>query len=64
MLVKPYVRQRTVRTEMAMARPRSLRRMSLASLASKSGLYGLKWLTPVKYPFFFPLPRPSDWRSW
>jgi len=46
-----------------MKSPRSLKTMSLTSLASYKGLHGLKWFTPPKTPLFLPMPRPSGCRS-
>ena len=60
---RPYFSPMNVSRLMVMARPRSLSRISLESLASYSGLAGSKWLTPPPKPFFLPLPRPSGWRS-
>jgi hypothetical protein len=64
MLDQPNVLPRYTRTEMVMAKPRSLSRMYEASRFSYSGLRGSKWFTPPPQPFFLPLPRPSRCLSW
>jgi hypothetical protein len=53
-LEKPKVLPMYQSVPITTARPASLARIKCSSFFSYKGLEGLKWLTPLKKPFFLP----------